>query len=361
LYLEVNSQNGVMLNRRNNAIFENHSLGFDFRVGWQTDDFNRDTYDCLFRFPRYGIGYYMGNLNNIKLHCEEMPGFGKPAALYAFFSAPAVRKDRYSLYYDIGLGLSYNFECYDPHLRPYNTLIGSKRNVFINFRFSADFSVGEHSTLGLGASYIHFSNGSIRKPNKGIDLLSVNLLYRTNLFKKNEKGYHRYAVEPFNPVWEIQLSRANGGRMLDTGFDFNDPKYKRWYCNTASLAVLRQTGHRTKFGAGLDYFYFDWGRYVKEHRAKERGLEITTLPRDNMALGAYLTYEIGYKNVWLYTHLGFYLTEHVGDNPDNLWIYERVGVKYHVTKNISLGVAIKAHLAVADYVEWTLGYTIRGK
>jgi len=361
MYLEFNAQNGILMNRRNDVILANHSLGFDVRVGWQTDDFEKNTYDYLFRFPQYGIGYYMGNLNNIILHNEEMSGFGKPFALYAFFAAPIVREHRYSVYYDISLGLATNFKTYDPHLRPFNTLIGANQNVYVNIRFSSDFSVSESATFGLGISYTHFSNGSIKKPNNGIDLLSINLLYQTNFFKKSDKSYHRCPIETFSPVWEWHLNMAIGGRMLDTDFDLNSPHYKQWYCNTTSLAVLRQISHRRKVGIGLDYFYYDWGRYVKEYRAKEQGLDVITRERDNSSIGAYLTHEVGYKNLWLYMHVGFYVTEHISDYPNNLWIYERIGVKYNLNRNISLGVAIKAHLFAADYVEWSLGFSMRGK
>jgi hypothetical protein len=361
-FLEANAQYGNMLSSRKRELIQNFNLGFDIRAGWQTDDFSRNKFNCMFRFPQYGVGFYKGNLNHIVLGEEGEAGFGMPSAFYAFFGSPIVRQDWFSFFYYMGLGISYNFKTYDPNLRPNNILIGAPVNVYVNIRFLSEFKYREKSTIGLGIIYQHFSNGSARKPNNGIDLLSINMSYRANFFEHSEKSYQRYPIAPYQPSWEWQLSWTNSARMLDTGHDYNDTKKaKLWYCSSVTTAVLRQTSHRRKFGLGFDYFYFDWGRHVIEYRAKEQGHDAKTCQRDNMALGAFATHEVAYKNFRLFTNLGFYLTDRVGDSPQNLWIYERVGVKYQITPHLSVGVAIKAHLFNADYTEWTIGYSLSKK
>ena len=376
-YVKANAQYGSMLNKPNmdiltkqegdfieDFVIQNYNIGFDIRAGRQTDDFKQNKFDVLFRFPQFGVGYYVGNLNHIILGNEEQTGFGKPAAVYAFFASPIVRTEGFRVNYDISLGLSYNFSPYDPFYRPYNILIGAKRNCYVNLRLTSEFDFGKNSTVGVGVDYLHFSNGSARKPNNGIDLLSVNLSYRYNLFQHSEKSYNRFPVEPYKPNWEWQVWWTNGARTLDTDFDYTaTTKGGLWHCWSVSSAVLKQTSHRRKVGAGIDYFYFDWGRYVLEYRANEQGQQITTQPRDNMALGAFLTHEVGYKKAWLFCHLGFYLNNRTGDyrtgeNAKNPRIYERVGVKYYVTPHLSVGVAIKAHFTNADYTEWTIGYSL---
>jgi len=36
----------------------------------------------------------------------------------------------------------------------------------------------------------------------------------------------------------------------------------------------------------------------------------------------------------------------------------RAGARYYVYKNLNAGVSIKAHMGKADYIEWSLGYTL---
>ena len=360
LYLSMSAQQGgIIFTPRMSTVVDNYYVGLDFRVGWQTDDFERNIYDCLFAYPQYGFGYYMGNMNRIILGNDEQSGFGKPAALYAFFASPIVRLNRLKISYDISLGLSYNFNVYDPQLQPFNILIGSKQNVYINLQLSSEFAVHKHTVLGVGVSFQHFSNGSYQKPNKGVNLLSGTLSYQAGLYKHHEKTYSRIPVPPYQRALEWQIYWSNGVRMLDADFDLDHPREaKRWYCAAISSAVMLQTNHHQKFGLGLDYFYFEWGRHLIDYRAQQQGLDATTRQRDNMALGAFLAHEAGYKKVWVITHLGFYVTNRVGDRPQNLWIYQRVGVKYHITPRFTAGVSIKAHLAIADNVEWTVGYVI---
>ncbi len=358
LFFAINAQQGSMLKTHDNIVIENYYVGFDFRIGFQSDDSRRNIFDCLFRYPYYGFGYYMGNMNGIILGNDEQIGFGKPTALYAFFGSPMYRWKGISLNYELSIGLSYNFNAYDPDLHPYNILIGSKNNAYINLRFSSEFALPGYSTLGLGFSFQHFSNGSYQKPNKGINLVSGNLSYQFGTYKNREKQYVRFPIDAYKPTWEWYLFWANGLRMLDADFNLKDPKNgHRWYCTTISSAVLLQTSHRRKFGLGLDYYYFDWGRYVIEYRAAEEYRHVTTRPRDNMALGAYIAHEVGYKRLWLITDIGLYLTRRVGDDPISPWIYERIGLKYQITPRLFAGVAIKAHLAKADYTEWLIGYS----
>ncbi len=359
IFFAVDAQHGRMLNTHGSDIVENDYAGFDFRMGFQTDDSEKNVYDCLFRYPYYGVGYYMGNMNRIVLGNDKQNGFGKPAALYAFFGSPLYRGKRFGFNYDLGLGLSYNFNAYDPALNPYNILIGTRNNAYISLRLAAKYALPGRIALGAGLVFQHFSNGSFQKPNKGINLISANLSLQIALYKNREKSYVRFPVDPYRPTIEWYLSWSNGVRMLDTGFDKNNPKKgRRWYCTGVSSAVLVQSSVQRKFGAGLDFFYFDWGRYVIEYRAEASSRSVNTRLSDNMALGAYLTHEIGYKKFGFITDLGMYLTKRVGDNPSSPCIYERVGVRYRITSRLFAGVSIKAHLLTADYTEWTVGYSI---
>ncbi|MDR2037978.1 MAG: acyloxyacyl hydrolase [Bacteroidales bacterium] len=359
VFFSVHAQQGSLLKTHKTDIVANYYVGLDLRIGWQTDDFQKNIFDRSYRYPYYGIGYYMGNMNGIVLGNDEQSGFGRPAALYAFFGAPIYRGKWFQVKYDISAGISYNFNSYDPQVNPYNILVGSKNNAYINFGFESVFSLPGHSSLGLGFSLQHFSNGSYQKPNKGINLVSSTVSYQFGLYKNRDKKYSRFPVPSHEPTLEWYLFIASGVRMLDTDFDPDKPRQgHRWYCANVSSATLIKINHRRKFGAGLDLFYFDWGRYVIGYRAHENGETVTTKRSDNFALGAFLAHEVGYKRVWLVTNLGFYLNQRVGDDPKKPWIYERIGVKFQLTSRLFVGVSVKAHMAKADYTEWTVGYSL---
>ncbi|MDR1672251.1 MAG: acyloxyacyl hydrolase [Bacteroidales bacterium] len=368
LFFSIGRQHGSMLNTYQSEVISNIYSGSHFRIGWQTDDSDKNPDDNLYRYPYYGFGYYVGNMNRIVLGSggqntqsgqNARSKFGKPLAAYVFFGIPFYRSKWYQATYDISAGFSYNFNAYDPEENPYNLLIGSKNNAYISFSVGNTFTLPGYSTFNAGFSFQHFSNGSYQKPNKGINLVSVTAAYQFGLYANREKHYAQFAAIRSEPVLEWYLSFAGGVRMLDTGFDRNHPHDgKRWFCTTVSSAALVKTGLRRWIGAGLDFFYFDWGRHVIEYRARQEGREATTSPLDNMEWGAFLSHEAGYKRLRMIINCGFYLSDRVGDNPIHPWIYERLGIKYHITKRLFAGLLVKAHLAKADYTEWTFGYIL---
>lgn len=360
MYVVAASRQGSLLQMSGDKLAQNYYAGLDIRVGRQTDSESRSLYDALYRYPYYGIGYYMGNMSNIIMSSDAQTGFGKPAALYAFFGSPVYRSRRWTVGYSISAGLSYNFNAYDPTEAPYNVLVGSKRNAYIDLSFDVSLLLPRHSTLTTGMSFQHFSNGSYQKPNRGMNLLSGTLAYQWSSYRNVDKRYAQPAIPAWKNTLEGYFFAAGGVRMLDTGFDKKKPRSgKRWPCYTFSAAAMVQTSVRRKFGLGADVFYFSWGEHVLRHRAREEGKEsIATSEADNLALGLFLAHEVGYRRVWLVTDVGFYPFGRVGDNPVSPIVYERAGVKYYFGNRLFVGVTIKAHGAKADYVEWLVGYSL---
>ena len=62
------------------------------------------------------------------------------------------------------------------------------------------------------------------------------------------------------------------------------------------------------------------------------------------------------KRLYIPLGIGIYLHRNE-ENDERYGFYERAGIRYRVTDHISTGVTIKAHKGVADYFEWTVGYT----
>jgi hypothetical protein len=360
LYFSVNVQYGSMLKTHSADVIHNYHTGMDIRAGIQTDDFERNIFDASFRYPKYGIGYYMGNLDDIILGDESQPGFGRPAAVYAFFASPAYRGKKFLLNYDLGFGIAYHFKKYDPEIRPHNILIGTKCNGYIGVALEGQLELSRRTTLGIGVGFKHFSNGSYQKPNNGINLIMSTLSCQLGTYENRSKSYAHIPVEPFLPAFEWHVCWGNAVRMLDTDFDMNHPgNSRRWYSTTVSTTTLIQTGHRRKVGLGFDFFYFDWGRHIINYRAEMEGTApVKTRITDNMSTGLYIAHEAGYRRFWAITHVGFYLNERTGDIPSSPWIYERIGVKYQITDRFTVGLDLKAHLVKADYLELALGYSL---
>lgn len=360
------------------TLLKDDYTALDLKLGWQTDDHDKNLFDAMYRYPSYGVGYYMGNMNGIMLGTDTAStSLGKPAALYAFFGAPMYRSRRVVLSYGFSAGLSYNFNVYSTEKNPFNILIGSKANAYIELALGASLLLPGRSALTAGVSFQHFSNGSYQKPNLGVNLISGTLAYQLGWYKNDEKSYAPLTLPAWTKSFEWDIVLGGGVRMLDADFD---PKYphngRRWACVTVSTALLRQASLRRKWGGGVDLLYYEWGSYVSDYRTTFNELTAKNgvlpapaevrqamkphdkLSAKNFTVGLYAAHEASYKRISMITNVGFYPFSRVGDNPSTPIMYERLGVRVALTDRLFVGVSIRAHKLKADYTEWSVGYAL---
>ena len=377
LFAAAKVRQGSLLEQES-FVMRDYYMSLDVRLGRQTDDRNGSAFDAAYRYPKYGVGYYMGNMNGIILGADTLfASLGKPAALYAFFGAPVYCGRVLTVGYGLSAGLSYNFNAYDPQHNPFNILIGSRNNAYIELSLDLWLPLPGRSALAAGVSFQHFSNGAYQKPNYGVNLISSTLTYQWSTYRNRDKGYAPVAQPEGARGVEWSTFVGGGVRMLDADFDRRNPREgRRWTCLTLSSVVYRQVSLRRKWGAGVDVLYYEWGDYVSRYRAAHEALVQGGVPwpsqqqvreameghdrlsPNNVTLGLYASHEVGYKRLWLATDVGFYPLPRVGDNPTSLLIYERLGLRVELTDRLFVGVAIRAHGLMADYTEWTVGYRV---
>jgi lipid A 3-O-deacylase len=97
---------------------------------------------------------------------------GKPCSITAIGITPVFRLQKDSLtgiYGEAGIGLRHLFELYS----------NNDRQLSTNFQFGSHLGVGYvfENNLDLGMKIQHFSNGSIKKPNDGVNFLVVRMSY----------------------------------------------------------------------------------------------------------------------------------------------------------------------------------------
>jgi hypothetical protein len=63
-----------------------------------------------------------------------------------------------------------------------------------------------------------------------------------------------------------------------------------------------------------------------------------------------------YNRIRITGHVGTYLTARLYKYTR---FYTRIGMRYSVSNRVFLNIALKAHYAIADYIEWGVGYSIK--
>jgi len=350
----IHSHKFVKGNNPNQEAYENFTA-FTGEFGIHTD--GRKLWQQLYNYPVWGFGLYKGFLLN------DYDELGNPLATYAFLKAPFKRWKKWSLGYNVGFGVSFNWNKNDIIGEgQYYYPIGTFSTIYFAFSLGATIQLSKNIDLNAGFTYTHFSNGAVKLPNLGINFWSpqISLQY---IFNDRPEFIHqkkpRYLKE-----WEWIVILAPAFRQVAYEFDDNGTKNAVAYdysVLTFSTSFNRQFTHLVKFGAGFDLTYNE--AYGAEMVFDEDGnpMKGPALPfNDQLLLGVYPSFELIINKLSMVVQAGFYVYRKDIPVTDIATTYQRVGLKYHFADHFILGLNIRAYnFSKADFIEWVVGYRIK--
>ena len=318
------------------------------------------TWHSQYDFPSYGVGLYTATL-------ENQGEIGRPWSLFGFYRGTLWRSEsaNHTFRYNIEAGLAWNWRCYDENTNPYNITIGSPVTAHIGLGLDYSYRVCKNLQIGVGGGFTHFSNGAVRKPNKGLNLMGANV--RLTYLLREEK-YGNVLREPTKMNEnEIDFTLGMGIKRyecdtvshpeLTTPFKLGS----RYTVSTFQAVFLHQYSVKGKYGAGLNVTYDDWLGSDTRTKADGRDVEVVhgkTSKRIN--LGVILAHEFCIARLSIPTQLGFYVYQPSGIEQKKKRSFQRMGVEYTFPVGIQTGVNIFAHqLSKADFIEWHLGYRLQ--
>ena len=341
LIIETEIENGGIIasGELKEKTFENaYYSGVNLKIGWKINR-STDQYFKLYNNPIYGIAIYNSTFNNQIV--------GKPFALYAFVQTPFgnIHNEKWIFDYRIGLGLSGNFKPYNPEKNPFNLAIGTKNNVFIDFGIRAQYKLNKKITTGLGLAFHHFSNGALQLPNKGVNLipLTASMTYFPHAQSRIKVNT---LIKPYPRQLMYHFNIGAGLKQVQRDID------KRFFKSTISSYVSRHISHKWRIGLGGEIFYSASGH--AEEIAEDKSGKLSSYLSGGPSF--YLAHVL-HENLELNGNIGYYL-HNQEFNGETQKIFLRAGIRYYVYKDFNAGVSIKAHKGKADYIEWTIGYTI---
>ncbi|MBD0400160.1 acyloxyacyl hydrolase [Flammeovirga sp. EKP202] len=329
----------------------NYFSALELRVGWK--GYGRKKWHKLFGYPNYGFGLYQATF------FPEANILGSPSAMYGFFNAPFRRYKKWSLMYDLGVGLAYDFFGYDPKDNPDQTAIGSEFNVYFTVSVEGEFKISPRIDGTVGLLFTHFSNGRTRTPNKGVNLYGLNagIKYNFNTYipkkgsqfvdsKKDPRlAYIDHTFGEFKPFWEYYTFVAGG--WSTSPYDIQD---RELYYGVGTIAfdVARHYSYKGKYGIGIDVFHD--GSLVEEYQSQyPNGVPNSKL----WYAGIHFSHELLIHRITLVTQVGIPFTNVEGRGG---W-YARVGGRYDFSRKFFAHLALKTPGGfIADFVEWGVGF-----
>lgn len=340
---------------------------FELRVGWQST--GRQAWQQIHDYPVYGLGVFASSLGEADVDSL----IGSPSALYFFYGAPLLRAGKFTMFFDLAIGLSYDFNPYDSDVNPTNDVIGSRVNLYFNGNMIFMYQVSERVDLTLGANFFHFSNGRTNTPQRGINLAGLNIgaKYNFNAIKSYTKHsrpeyqpqirptFAQKSIPPVNRYGELQFTTAFGtvetepGEMKGPdGFRDTTNAQKRYYTSTISGEYAYKVFHRLKLHTGLNAMY---------DGSLENFLDDTP-PQDvdfdgKFMFGYHFGFQYLIERFAFYYSYGRYLYKETSSRGN--W-YMRAGGRIGITENFDAHIALKTRNGgIADWIEWGVAYKFK--
>jgi len=314
--------------------FAPHNVtSFEVNIGRQTT--GKHDWEQYYHYPSYGIGYFFSDFHNKKVLGVTHAGFGYMN--FYFF-----RRRNFYLTSKISLGLSYFGTIYNKETNPINSAIITHLNVYFSIALKANIRLFKRLYLTTGASIAHFSNGAVKIPNYGLNLMNGNIGLRYYI-KQRDMIFNKHSITP--PYKGLNLTFIGSAGILQRVKD--GPQY---FSSTFTLHATKQLGYKNDIGLGADLFYDESVKPELERLNKPTSFFYT------MRLGMYASTSVIIDRLSFFFNTGVYL--YYQTKPKKPF-YFRVGLRYRVIHHLHLNVSVKAHMGVADYVEWGLGYSIK--
>ncbi|WP_277464521.1 acyloxyacyl hydrolase [Parabacteroides sp. PF5-6] len=364
-FLAINTAAGLVL-PTNDYIREGKNMPFSSSLTLKYGIYSRgDTWqDVAYGMPYFGVGLYSARFFNKK-------ALGYPFSLFLFQGAEIKRiSHRTSLYYELDLGMSFNWKPYDVFDNPDNIALGSSANVHVGAVIYFRTPLSDRWDIHYGLNLSHFSNGAQQLPNKGINIASpfIELVYNFN-GNPTTAAHTDLPVAPLleerfdydltftSSTRQIRVDTVGTGlpsRLLDKNFRVLG----------LSASAMRTKGYKYRWGPSLELVY-DESSGVKAWRERhpEDGEFYDRVKlgdfHQRFSLGLSVKGEITYPHHTFFAHIGYNL---IHGNDYDYRLYQIIGLKAYLKDNLFGTFGIRAaRFSKAQYLYWSIGYTIPGR
>lgn len=341
LLLEGRVNYGFMVNHHlEMRIFNAHFPSFEINLGKETYGMQR--WQAMYGYPIMGVSYWYSQMGNSEF-------LGSANAVFPYINYPIVRNKKQELNFRVGVGLAYLTKRFD-RLENYKYIaIGSHVNAAINLMAEYRLRINSRMQTSFGVALMHFSNGSTKTPNYGMNTPSVNLAFAYRLSKENPSLNKKirpqlYTFE-FPESKSIDLLLGATAAYKDMGSEFNKSfMIYNFYGN-----VMKQFSFKSSAGIGFDVTYDESDYYFAEkdsvsYQQKSELLRFGIGPAYQLHMSK-LSYLFG---------VGFYLKGKMAPTTS----YFKLGLQYQVTQKLFANLTLRTNFGRADYLGIGLGYKI---
>jgi len=250
----------------------------------------------------------------------------------------------------LGSGLGYVQKPFNNIKNPKNMALGSYINNITDFALQYQTRITEGIITKIGFGLQHFSNGAFIRPNLGL-----NLPYLSLCIKSQKKSIDKKKIEP-------QITKEKNNFFIGS---FYGTKTLTFSPTKRHHVFQISGGYSFGFKRG-DFIHLQTDIIFDESIPELREYSYKLKTFDKVILGVFSTYEKKFGQIGTFIGFGLYLHSPYQSYTGNWdyankggYLYNRIGIKYHITKNIFAQVSARTHLGSADNTEFGIVYKFR--
>lgn len=321
--------------------------------------YGKNHWETVYNYPYMGITFYHANFGfNFEQNPEVGEALGSVFAVYPCINYPLNPNENSQLTFKLGAGLGFLTKCFDNFDNYQDFAIGSHLNAAANLSFEYRQRITPRFMAVGSFGLTHFSNGSTKLPNYGLNTFStaLGLAYYLRPPRENQTPAQRPEYRPFE-------------------FD-----HKHWFCIDLNYGIGFKNVSQTLGGDSTHYYnVHDLSTYllvpITPYSSVGPGLSLAldlsdqTLPGyDTIDFKTYqltrlnfnLCYVMTMSRLSYYFEFGWHLKyNHIPLSKGN--IYQKVTARYQLHNNLYAHLALMTHFGRADYLCFGLGYRFNQK
>ena len=316
-----------------NEIIEGKTQAYELSFYKSTS--GKKVWQQLYNYPKVGVSALTINLGNPR---ELGMGYG----IFPFIEIP-LNKAKINWRLKMGYGLGYIEKPFDKETNFKNVAIGSNFNALIYANMGWSIKLSNAFSTSAGFSLIHFSNGSFSRPNLGINIFSLNTGFSYSFGERKERVVSTIEERPHQ--WTKKVMLGFGIKEIPP---VEGPKY---FVSSYSFNLIKTRAQKSSYGVGVDLFY---NTSLFDLIAQDSNNSTSSM--DNFRLGLVGIYSFDFGRISFLIEIGAYVFDNYKKNG---LVYNRIGTRFNVSDKLFLNLGIKTHIAVADFVEFGIGYNFK--
>ena len=314
-------------------LVKSHPQGF--RINYMRKTYGAKYWEQVYGYPDLGISFSYQNYLN--------PVLGKSLAIVPFLSLYPYRGKISSLSATLGTGLAYHTNPHHQRDNNSNLALGSSFSFALYTSLKYRLKISDHLSGGFFIHMDHYSNGAMRKPNSGINLVQTGLSLGLDL-QGNKPQFKQWPKQALlNKDIYLSLLPSISFKEVGRGGGVVFPSYNLNVSLNKPLSLL------STINFGVEGFYdIALKKWIAEDSPES--------DIDFKAAAVTLGHQLMIGKVSFLTQLGY----HVYRPYQGLYtdFYQRYGLRVHFHPHVAVSGSLKTYLGKAEHIEWGLLFSL---